>query len=187
MKMNNLHVKKHIRRTYLDQRKALGQDHVIASSQLISHRILSSESYRLAKTIFCYYPSNKECNILDVAQDALNKGKIVAFPKSYNQRYMDFLQIHSITSFEKGRFDIMEPISNQVVEPDQDTLVLVPGIAFDEKNYRIGYGGGYYDSYFDRFSKSGLKKIGVYYQWQKTPMIPVELHDIPLDHIIHDG
>ncbi|WZL83099.1 5-formyltetrahydrofolate cyclo-ligase [Vallitaleaceae bacterium 9-2] len=186
MNTNSKQLKENIRTTYLAKRNMLSKDTIRISSQAIIKKILHSDRYLHAKKIFCYYPNQNECNLLELAEHALNADKIVAFPKSSSKRHMDFFQVNALDNFTLGRFGIMEPSTSCLVHPDEDTLILVPGIAFDDKNYRIGHGGGYYDTYFHRFSHSPYKKIGVYYQWQQTPSIPVESHDIPLDAIIVD-
>ena len=61
-------------------------------------------------------------------------------------------------------------------------LIIVPGLAFDNRNYRVGYGGGYYDNFLVMQPESF--KVGIFYPFQKVDVVPVEPHDICLDTIL---
>jgi 5-formyltetrahydrofolate cyclo-ligase len=61
--------------------------------------------------------------------------------------------------------------------------VLVPGVAFDKRGYRVGYGGGYYDRFFNKLEKSVIK-IGLCYEMQILTEVPTDNYDIPIDYII---
>ncbi|WP_315816050.1 5-formyltetrahydrofolate cyclo-ligase [Paraflavitalea speifideaquila] len=52
--------------------------------------------------------------------------------------------------FIKNRYNILEPISTNIIEPEQLDVIFIPLVAFDEKGYRVGYGKGYYDRYLAR-------------------------------------
>lgn len=62
-------------------------------------------------------------------------------------------------------------------------VVIVPGVAFDRKGGRLGYGGGYYDRFLPQLRPNALK-IGIAYQLQMVEQLPMETHDIPLDLIV---
>jgi len=62
-------------------------------------------------------------------------------------------------------------------------LVIVPGIAFDKKGYRIGYGHGYYDRFL-KILKKDVKKIGLAFEIQVVDEIPEEEHDVPVDIVV---
>ena len=61
----------------------------------------------------------------------------------------------------------------------------MPLVAFDNDLNRLGYGGGYYDRYLSKNKKiKKILKIGIAYSFQKVKKIPIDKHDIRLDHII---
>ena len=66
--------------------------------------------------------------------------------------------------------------------PFEETLVIVPGIAFDRSGGRIGYGGGYYDTYLA--GKTKCIKAAAAYSMQITEQIPTEPSDVKMDLII---
>ena len=95
---------------------------------------------------------------------------------------MDFFQWSSKDPLIINKYGIPEPISKKIRYPD---IILVPMVAYDKNLNRIGYGGGFYDRYFEKIKK--YKKIttfGLAYTFQKVKKIPAKKHDIKLDFII---
>ena len=79
-------------------------------------------------------------------------------------------------------YGIPEPISERLVDPD---ILLVPLVAFDNELNRLGYGGGYYDRYLARTLKyKKIITIGLGYSFQKIKKLPINQHDMKLDHIV---
>lgn len=73
------------------------------------------------------------------------------------------------------RFGMWEPSADLlVVAPDEIDLVLVPGIAFDRRGYRLGFGGGYYDRFLPTCP---APRAGITYEFSLLDELPVELHD----------
>ena len=69
--------------------------------------------------------------------------------------------------------------------PDKLDLVIVPGIAFDKKGHRIGYGYGYYDRFLKTIKKKAVK-IGLAFDFQLIESIPEEEHDVPMNIVVTD-
>lgn len=61
---------------------------------------------------------------------------------------MHFYDIHDMNDLKPGHFHVLEPIGCQVTDPQDIDLMIVPLLAYDQKCYRVGYGKGYYDKYF---------------------------------------
>jgi 5-formyltetrahydrofolate cyclo-ligase len=101
---------------------------------------------------------------------------------------MYFIPINSSDDLQEGRFHVMEPkgTMEDAVIPEEGDLFLVPGALFDRRKHRIGYGGGYYDTYFEKYQ--GYRKIGFAFSEQLTETdIPTEKTDIPLDDIVTEN
>ncbi len=85
------------------------------------------------------------------------------------------------TRIELGAFQIEEPTGNNIVNPDEIDLIVVPGVAYDRKGNRLGRGKGFYD----RLLKSTkATKVGVCYEFQLMDEIPAESHDVKMDMVI---
>ena len=80
---------------------------------------------------------------------------------------------------ETGYWDLMEPHFAPHFDPPAE-LLLVPGLAFDDRGYRLGYGGGYYDALLDHVGPE-LIVMGVGFGLQIVDHIPEDPHDLPVD------
>jgi len=78
-------------------------------------------------------------------------------------------------------FRILEPDGPEFPEPEKIDLVIVPGIAFDRNNNRMGRGKGYYDRFL---SATKAKKVGVCWNFQLFDEVPTDPHDIKMDQVI---
>ncbi len=80
---------------------------------------------------------------------------------------------------EKSTFGLMEPAFAQHLTPPVQ-VVLVPGLAFDERGFRLGYGGGYYDALLGHLNEDVLA-LAVGFEAQRTPELPAGPLDMPVD------
>lgn len=99
-------------------------------------------------------------------------------------REMDFYEIHSLEDLEEGRFGIREPLTYCRKTIADHGLMLLPGLAFDLRGGRVGYGGGYYDRYLSRHGGEHLMTWAVAYDFQLLDEIETERHDISPQRII---
>lgn len=162
------------------KRDALNQSEVRQLSDRLCAIVKEQSWFTEAETVYFYYPLGKEADILPLAEAALNMGKQVAFPK-VNGIAMEFYQIHALSEFSEGTFHVMEPMGQERI-CRQDALVLVPGLAFDGNGNRMGYGKGYYDRYFARYSM--CRKIGISYEQQIISQVICDRYDIPMDALV---
>jgi len=70
-----------------------------------------------------------------------------------------------------------------VCEPYQLDVIVVPMVAFDDSNNRLGYGGGNYDAYLPRMRSDALV-LGVAFEEQRVLQVPKHPYDIPLPFIV---
>lgn len=107
----------------------------------------------------------------------------VAVPR-VNGKDMDFYQIHSMEDLCPGYQGILEPVPHCLRVEAREGLMLLPGLAFDRKGHRVGYGGGYYDRYLAKYRTGKLHLYAVAYDFQIVEDIEGEAHDIAPDRII---
>lgn len=151
-------------------------------SELVTAGILKSHLFQSAEHILCYYPLGSEVNILPVAQQGIQLGKKIAFPKVMGED-MEFIRVPDMECFAEGAFHIMEPIGERIVNWE-DALVLTPGLAFDRQGGRIGYGRGYYDRYFAKHP--GLIRAGVAYNRQIVEQVPMDSLDQNMQYLFDE-
>ena len=94
---------------------------------------------------------------------------------------MSFYRIDSLADTAPGVFGVLEPLTNELVSPDEFDVMIVPLVAFDERCGRIGYGGGYYDRYLPF---THCPSIGLAFERQRIDDTMPEVHDHALDMII---
>lgn len=136
-------------------------------SALVQQNIIHSKEFAQAKTVGAYFPKGSEVRTGLLMSTARKHGKRVALPKTEGY-YMHFYEYGPDDDLVEGRFGIMEPAPVKPVE--KVDLLLVPGVAFDRKGCRIGYGKGYYD----RFIAAGQAgfSIGLAYSFQVVQELP---------------
>ena len=130
-----------------------------------------------------YYPVNFEIDILEILERLEKKvGVKLSLPVIKKNNEMDFYKWSTENLLKINKFGIPEPEENKKVFPD---IIFVPIVAFDNRLYRIGYGGGYYDRYIQKLSnKKKLFKVGIAHSCQKVNKVPINKHDKKLDIII---
>lgn len=134
--------------------------------------------------ISAYWPAGKEFDCRFLLDELVNKGFECALPViEGDSRILQFLPWSHETTMEKNALDIEEPQGSDFVEPD---IVIAPLLAFDQKGYRLGQGGGYYDATIeDLRRKKDVLYIGLGYAEQAVLLkLPREEHDIPLDYAL---
>ena len=84
---------------------------------------------------------------------------------------------------QRGRFGILEPSGTQVVIPPEEIdCVMVPGVAFDYRGGRLGFGKGYYDRFLSRLPTT--YRCGLAFGIQVVPYVPQTSHDVCMHGIV---
>ncbi|HBD87897.1 MAG TPA: 5-formyltetrahydrofolate cyclo-ligase [Tyzzerella sp.] len=177
-------VKKELRQRALAARNAL-EKRKEKSRQIAAH-ILESVAYQNTERIFTFVSMGSEVETEEIIRQAWQDGKAVAVPKTEKHREMHFYEIRSLAELSEGRFGVREPKGGVVCTPKEGDLLLVPGLLFDGKKNRLGYGGGYYDTYFAKHKEG--KRIGLAFAAQRfAEELPTEETDVPLDAVITEN
>ena len=128
-------------------------------------------------TIAMYMPIRSEVDITSL----FNEFKAVAIPKVMNDTNMTFYSIPSISDVEIGNFNVLEPISEHLMRPNEIDVIIVPMVGYDTNKQRIGYGKGYYDRYLNT---TNVICIGVAYECQKVEHICINEYDKAMNYIV---
>ena len=167
--------KKEIRKQILAKRRELSDSEVHETSLIICNNIRKSKAYKNASDICLYMPINNEVDVAIMVDGVLSDGKKAWLPRVHGDE-MDFYHYDKDTPVIIGAYNITEPDSDIVLEPDDKTLIVMPGAVFSIERDRIGYGGGFYDKYLDKHSE--VKTIAACFDFQILDSIPSEEHDI---------
>ena len=111
----------------------------------------------------------------------------VAVPKCIpKQKQLDFFFINSFDDLSEGKFGILEPDEKKcerALKFKKDSLCIVPGLSFDIHGFRLGYGGGYYDRFINKFEGY---TVGLCYSNCVRNEVPIEKFDMQVDFLITD-
>lgn len=172
-----------IRKEILKLRALHPETERLSKSAEIEKRLFSIKEFAAAKSVLFYAAKGDEVLTRGMITRALSEGKRVALPVVREQD----LILSEIRSFEgdlaPGKFGILEPKAVVPVEPEKIEMAVVPGVAFDERGNRIGFGKGYYDRLLKRLGRT-IPKIGLAYEFQVVPKIPAGEWDVPIHLIV---
>ena len=177
--------KKKIRTALQQKRDALSQEDVICLSKKITGHLVKSTIYNKSSHICAYQAFRNEVSCEYIINQALADGKHVYLPVTDQTTHtIDFYKITRDTRYRIGAYGIKEPVIDQFSEKlDQQALILMPGLAFDRKKHRLGYGGGYYDKFLANCKEHITAALC--YSFQITEeLLPYEKHDILPDYIV---
>jgi len=173
--------KEEIRKKILAMRRGLASNYIEDASEKIFDAVTELDAVKNAKSILMYSDFDGEVKTGKLTGWLLYHGAAVALPTIYNKQ-MYAVNIKG-APLEMCSFGMTQPkyTESALVPPDQIDVVIVPGVAFDRKKNRIGFGKGYYDSYL---KKTTAVKIAVAYEFQVVDTIDTHEGDVPVDLII---
>jgi len=156
-------------------------------SAAITERILSMPDMDNWKTLFVYVNFRSEVETLQLIRRCLENGQCVAVPLVDSaQSTMIALQVIDLEQdLQPGYYGIPEPdpAKTTLVEGKEIDAVMLPGSVFDTAGGRLGYGGGYYDRFLVNDAPQA-SRIGLAFELQVVPAVPLEPHDQRLDYLI---
>ncbi|MBA2117254.1 5-formyltetrahydrofolate cyclo-ligase [Bremerella alba] len=177
--------KNDIRREAIARRQAL--DDGSQRSEAIQHRLLTEFPIREGSNWLVYVSVRNEVKTMGILEEVLRvKGQVVV-PYCLSNNELGLFLLTDLQQLEHGSFGIKEPLaalrSERSVPSETLDTVVMPGVAFDRRGNRIGYGKGYFDRLLKTLSGDCIK-VGLAYDCQIYPKIPSEAHDLPVDHLI---
>ncbi len=177
-------LKKNIRMKILKERDALSKEERVEKSEQMLKVLLSSDCYKNSKSIMAFINFRSEPEMLKLIKKMLSDKKKVSVPVTYeSERKILPSLIDSLENLEEGAYGILSPKEKNFIDPRTIDLVITPGVAFDKRGYRIGYGGGYYDRFFEKYPNS--IRIGYAFSLQLVDeALPIEKTDLPLNALI---
>ncbi|MEK7529291.1 MAG: 5-formyltetrahydrofolate cyclo-ligase [Patescibacteria group bacterium] len=174
-------MKKILRQSILKKRTGQKADLKKTKDTAIRKRITSNTDFQKSRIIFCYVSKKDEVDTLEILKKWIGKKEFIV-PRVVDENHFDLHHLEKIEQLSPGVFGVLEPHRESRKRAAHEIeLAIIPGVVFDTRGHRIGFGKGY----FDRFLKK-LKcpKIGLAYEFQIVDKIPESTYDVPVDFII---
>lgn len=191
-------MKKTIRKEILEKRDLLSEDEIKEKSLIIKEKVINLEEYIKCDSIFCFLSFGSEIYTDEIILDALKTKRVYVPFVDKEEGLMYPVEIFNLDDFIVNKYGIREPkrkgriqkaqlihrpvLVDKASQMETSPLTLVPGVAFDRKGYRIGYGKGYYDRFFHTFPVK--HKIALAFDLQIIESVPSQEYDVPVDMIL---
>ncbi len=167
------------------RRDALSNDDIDRFSESIFQNLLKLPPFREGNTLLSYLNIKSEAATWKLIAYYRNNAKKTAAPRVSGDTMEFYYFSHYCELSTDNRFHIPEPVGSERCIPKDEDIIIVPGLVFDRKGNRLGYGGGYYDKYLAEYPS--LIKIAIAYDFQVVNNIPAEMleaTDIRVDYVV---
>lgn len=134
---------------------------------------------RKAGVVHSYLPMGDEPDLYPLIEDLLEIGVKVICPKTLKKPKLEHRHLTSLSDLEEGVYGTKYPKGG--VYTGNIDLVIVPGLAFDKSGGRLGYGGGYYDTFL---ANANAYKVAACYPFQIVDNVPMEDWDVRVDEVV---
>lgn len=167
---------------------AIPQDDAERASVSVLSKLENLKQWEKSDIVLAFLSMKDEIDTTIILRKALRQGKILAVPKVVGPDLI-FCQITDLKKdTAPGAFGILEPVTglpeiNIKTLSGRQCVALVPGLAFDKENFRLGRGKGFYDRFLASAGDS-VYKIGIGYSFQLVERVPKEDHDLQLDTVV---
>lgn len=154
-----------------------------ASDDIFS-RLQSLPIYKKSRSVFIFVSMGSEVETIRWIPEMLREKKVYV-PLAPKHEPMIMTEIESLDELERNALGILELPAEKIKDRRRESvdLIITPGLAFDAKGYRMGYGGGYYDRFFA--SHEGYR-LGVGFHDQLINHIPREPYDLPVEAFLSE-
>lgn len=160
-------------------------------SRAICARFASLAEYGAAGTVAFYVHTQTEVRTRHYLPTALGHGKRIVVPYCIEDR-LELFHLEHVDELSIGAFNVLEPrpelrqLARKRVAVEEVDLIVVPGVAFDQTGARMGHGLGFYDKLLEG-ARPDAVLIGLAFQCQIFPEVPVQSHDIFVDKVVTEA
>ncbi|MCC7326407.1 MAG: 5-formyltetrahydrofolate cyclo-ligase [Burkholderiales bacterium] len=182
-----------LRARVLAKRDKLSQAARSAASRRIAARIAALPAFEAARVVMAYASFGNEVDTWTLIAETLARGKRLVLPLI--DRHRDALALHFVCDPDRelmaNAWGIREPrpdICPPAMLAELDFIV-VPGLAFDQRGGRLGYGKAYYDRLFHSLAGDGAMpfRIAGAFDLQIVDRVPMDAHDVAVPHIVTEA
>lgn len=183
----DLQIKKdEIRKQILEKRSNLSLEEVDKKSELIIENL--TPYLKNAQNIMIFTDMKNEVRITKLIELYPEKNFFISKIVNSKNREMK-INKYNENELVLHKFGYYESSSDDFYDEKILDIVIVPALAFDSSKNRIGFGGGYYDTFLNKVREKNKNTlfIGVCYDFQMIEEVPIEGHDITLDLVVNES
>lgn len=172
------------RKFALAKRNALSAQEVRDKSRLISEKLFAQDEFFTAQTVCVYVSFGNEVHTHEIIEKCAGMQKKIVVPCMAGSE-TDLVPAEFL-GFDKLKtvlFGIQEPFPVKQVPFEEIDLVIAPGVAFDEKLNRVGFGKGFYDKFLVHL-KPNTPIVALAFDFQVVDSVHAELTDVKITKII---
>ncbi|MEC7416792.1 MAG: 5-formyltetrahydrofolate cyclo-ligase [SAR324 cluster bacterium] len=176
-----------VRQHGLSQRRNLTPEQRQAFTLRMWEHLESWAPFQQIRTLHCSLALPEEPDTTTWFERVWALGKQTVVPCMMpGTRELKHTRLTSLAHLQRGAFGLPEllPEFREWVKPESLDLVLVPGVAFDRKGERLGFGKGYYDRFL---TKTSALLVGVAFSAQVIPDVPTESHDVSMNALLTEN
>jgi 5-formyltetrahydrofolate cyclo-ligase len=153
-------------------------------SKLIEEKLLKQEEFIKAKRIMFYLAFDGEVKTESMIDKARSLGKQIYVPLcDTKEKTLKPCILMKDSILKKGPYQTLEPRAKTNLALEELDLAVVPALAYDKSGNRLGRGKGYYDRFLTRVS-GRTHSIGLAFDFQILPTLPVEQNDISVNKVL---
>ncbi|WP_071518345.1 5-formyltetrahydrofolate cyclo-ligase [Geitlerinema sp. PCC 9228] len=182
--MDSQERKKQLRQQLIQKRRSLEPSQWRTYSDRLCDNLTNSSFYAKANTILAYFSFRNEPDLSPLFEDS---SKIWGFPICVGDR-LTWHRWQPGDPQVKGRYGILTPAETApTIDPESVDLILVPAVACDQRGYRLGYGGGFYDRLFAEPPWNTIPSLGIIFDFAYLDHLPADSWDSPLSGVCTDA
>ena len=176
-------------RAYMKERRANNENRDVKEGLLLEnflalYQAVFGESIGAGtrRTFFVYLSFSSEAPTDKLIQTLIEYGHNVCAPRVINGEMQAVQIVEDETDFAYSPFGNVEPIGEEY--QGAIDVAIIPLLAVDAKGNRLGYGGGYYDRFLQKYPQ--IKRVGYAFDFQILPLVPTTQQDEKVKYIVTD-
>ncbi len=174
--------KRALRRRIRDLRDALPPQERERRSASIARELFALPEMAHASVVMAFSSFGSEVTTEPILERLVADGRRPAVPR-VREGEIEAVAFRPGQAMSRAPFGALEPAEGDPIAPVDVDVVVTPGVAFDRRGFRVGYGGGYYDRFFRR-TRSDALKVAVCFAFQVVEEVPHGRQDIAVDLLV---
>ena len=174
--------KRVLRREARARRDALAPEERERLGQAVARNLLALPAVADAATVMAFSSFGSEVDTGPIIERLTRDGRRVVLPRVEDRAVVP-VAYRPGDPVKPSSFGALEPAGGEPVPPEDIDVAVVPGLAFDRRGHRVGYGGGFYDRFLGRLRPDALT-VGICFSVQLVDEVPHGRGDRPVDLVV---